>query len=215
MIITKQKDFDELLGMMDGQDSVFIVGCGECATTCRTGGEKEVAEMSAKLTEKGKTVTGTTVINAPCLELDTRRVLRQNKDAVDKTDAILVLACGAGVQAVAEAVDCSVYPGCDSLFLGNVFRHQHFYEKCSTCGECVIGSYGGICPVTRCSKSLLNGPCGGSVKGMCEVDNKKECVWIAIYDRMKKSNTIDRLSKILPAKKHSAGTIPGRVINGA
>ena len=134
MIITKQKDFDELLGMMDGQDSVFIVGCGECATTCRTGGEKEVAEMSSKLTEKRKTVTGTAVINAPCLELDTRRVLRQNKVAVDKTEAILVLACGAGVQAVAEAVNCSVYPGCDSLFLGNVFRHQHFYEKCSTCG---------------------------------------------------------------------------------
>ncbi|HAP67169.1 MAG TPA: 5,10-methylenetetrahydrofolate reductase, partial [Nitrospinae bacterium] len=102
-----------------------------------------------------------------------------------------------------------------SLFLGNVFRHQHFYEKCSTCGECVIGNYGGICPVTRCSKSLLNGPCGGSIKGMCEVDNKKECVWISIYDRMKKSNTIDRLSKVLPAKRHSAGTIPGRVINGA
>ncbi|MBI4378403.1 MAG: methylenetetrahydrofolate reductase C-terminal domain-containing protein [Nitrospinae bacterium] len=214
MIITKQKNFDDLLKMMDGQSSVFIVGCGECATTCRTGGEKEVAEMSLKLTEKGKTITGSVVINAPCLELDTRRVLRQNKDAIEKTEGILVLACGAGIQSVAEAVSCKVYPGCDSLFLGNVFRHQHFYEKCSTCGDCVVENYGGICPVTRCPKSLLNGPCGGSIQGKCEVDSEKECIWIMIYDKMKKSNTLNKLKKVFPVKRHGAGTSPGVVING-
>ncbi len=213
MIITKQKSLDEILGMMEGKKSVFIVGCGECATTCGTGGEKEAVEMTSKLSEAGKVITGSVIITAPCLELDTRRVLRLNKDAIEKTEAILVIACGAGTQSVAEAVNCSAYPGCDSLFLGNVFRHQHFYEKCSTCGECVIGYYGGICPVTRCSKSLLNGPCGGSMRGKCEVDNKKDCVWIVIYERMKKTNSLDNLSKVFPAKNHSAGTSPGVVIN--
>ena len=186
MITTESKPFEEVLNMLAGVDSVFIVGCGECATECQTGGEHEVAEIAEKLQEAGKTVTGTVVPEAPCQILDTARLLRQQKDEVAAANAILVLACGAGVQAVAEKSDKSVLPALNSLFLGDTLRHGQTYEWCSMCSECVLDKYGAICPVTRCPKGQLNGPCGGADEGKCEVDPERECVWTLIYERMEK-----------------------------
>ena len=186
MIITESKPFEEVLEMLKDADSVFIVGCGECATECQTGGEYEVGEMTKALQEAGKTVTGSVVPDATCEILDVARLLRKQKDEVEAADAILVLACGAGIQAVAEKSDKLVLPGCNSLFLGDTMRHGQMFEWCSMCGACVLDKYAGICPVTRCPKGQLNGPCGGADEGKCEVDPERECVWTLIYERLEK-----------------------------
>ena len=186
MIITESKPWDEVVQMLEGLDSIFIVGCGECATECQTGGEYEVEQMTKDLQEAGKIVTGTVVPDATCEILDVARLLRKQKDEVAAADAILVFACGAGIQAVAEKSDKSVLPGLNSLFLGDTLRHGQMYEWCSMCGACVLDKYAGICPVTRCPKGQLNGPCGGADEGMCEVDTERECVWTLIYERLEK-----------------------------
>ena len=211
MIITKQKTFESILNFIADEDSVFILGCGDCATLCQTGGENEVKEMRDKLEKKGKMVTGSAIVNAPCHELDTARVFRQNKGPISESDGILVLACGAGVQAAREATEKNVHSGCDSLFIGNSKRHMHFYEKCSTCGDCILDEFGGICPITRCPKSLLNGPCCGSVNGKCEVNPSIECIWIKIYDRLKLEGRLSTLDKIHSPKNHHVSIPPGQI----
>ncbi len=187
MIITEQKPFEEILEMLVGFDSVFIVGCGECATECQTGGEYEVNEMSQRLTDVGKTITGTLVPDVTCQVLDAARVLRKNREAVNEADAIIVFACGAGAQAVAESVDKPVVSGVNTLFLGDTIRHGQFYEWCSACGDCVLADFAGICPITRCPKGQMHGPCGGTTDdGKCEVNPDNDCVWVLIQERMEK-----------------------------
>ncbi|MBU0607547.1 MAG: methylenetetrahydrofolate reductase C-terminal domain-containing protein [Armatimonadetes bacterium] len=184
MTATEQKTREEILALVKEDDSIFIVGCGDCATLCQTGGEVEVEEMTQFLQENGKTVTGSIIPDSGCQVLDVGRLLRQNKEAVQAADALLVLSCGAGVQAAVENVkDKPVYPGCNSLFLADTTRLGNLHEWCSMCGECVIADYGGICPVTRCPKGQLNGPCGGTDQGKCEVDPEQDCVWTLIYKR--------------------------------
>ncbi len=211
MIITRQKSFEEILKYLEGEDRIYILGCGECSTQCHTGGEEDIKDMKERLEGVGKEVIATTLIQAPCQELDTERILRKNKEFVASSDGILVLACGAGVQAVSEAVDRPVHPGCNSMFLGNIRRHMHFYEKCSMCGECVLNDFGGICPVTRCPKGLLNGPCGGVVNGKCEVASEKACVWVQIYERMEKGINVDGLMRIYPPKNYGVYIRPGKI----
>ncbi len=185
MIISESKSFEEVLDMLADLDSVFVVGCGECATECQTGGEYEVNEMGKMLTEAGKTVTGSLVPDVTCQVLDTGRLLRKSKEAVSRADVILVIACGGGAQAVAASVDKPVVSGVDTLFLGDTVRHGQFYEWCSACGSCVLHEYGGICPVTRCPKGQVHGPCGGTTdEGKCEVNSENDCVWVLIWERL-------------------------------
>ncbi len=187
MIATKAKDFDELLKSLAEAQRIYIVGCGDCATVLQTGGEYEVAEMKKRLEEAGKTVTGTVVPDVTCQVLDIKRLLRGDKEAIESADVILVMACGCGIQAVAEALDNKpVAAALDTIFAADKFRAGEFYEWCSCCGECIVDEYGGVCPVTRCPKGQLNGPCGGADKGKCEVDPEKDCVWTLIYKRMEK-----------------------------
>ncbi|MEE8483801.1 MAG: methylenetetrahydrofolate reductase C-terminal domain-containing protein [Nitrospinota bacterium] len=214
MIITKQKDFEDIVEAAKLYKSLFLVGCGDCATLCRTGGEDELKAMAGVLGKSGITVSGMAVVHATCHELDTQRVLRMHKDEVDKSDAFLVLTCGAGVQAVGDYTDKTDKPaisGCDSLFIGNSKRQMHFYEKCSACGDCVLNSTGGICPVTRCPKGLLNGPCGGAVRGKCEVNEEEDCIWITIFERMSKLGRLDDLMEIARPKKYSSNPSPGKI----
>ncbi|MFV1951987.1 MAG: methylenetetrahydrofolate reductase C-terminal domain-containing protein [Nitrospinota bacterium] len=211
MIVTKQKPFEEILRYTEGEKCIYIIGCGECSAQCHTGGEEDIKDMKERLEGAGKEVVATTLIQAPCQELDTERILRKNKELVTSSEGILVLACGAGVQAVSEAVDRPVHSGCNSMFLGNIRRRMHFYEKCSMCGECVLNDYGGICPVTRCPKGLLNGPCGGIINGKCEVDSEKVCVWGLIYERMEEGIKADGLMRIYPPKNHGVCVRPGKI----
>lgn len=210
MIITRQKELKDILKALEGERKIFLIGCGECSTTCKTGGEDDVKRVKAALEQAGKTVTGYCIPDAPCVAAKVKLELAKSRKLIESSDAILVLSCGLGIQSVKEnlRVDKPVHVGCDSLFMGAVDGSGAFTEKCSACGECIIESTGLICPVTRCPKSLLNGPCGGQDKGKCEVDKDKDCVWVLIYNELKKQGKLGLLKKTKPPKDHSKSAKP-------
>ncbi len=214
MIITKQKSPQDILKALKDKTRIFVIGCGDCAATCKTGGEEEVAAMAGFLKEKGKTVTGTATPDVTCAAAQAKIAFAKNKEALKNSDAILVLACGSGIQCVREndRLNLDVLPGCDSLFAALIDKDNNFQEVCSCCGECVLDLTGGICPVTRCSKGLLNGPCGGQNKGKCEADKNRDCAWVLIYKRMKEKGALERLKKRLPPKDHKIATKPLSVV---
>ncbi len=209
MIIQKQKPFEDILEALQDDKSIFIVGCSECATTCKTGGEEEVAAMKAKLEAQGKTVTGTAVFDTACLAGEVRKRGEEFEEALAAADSALILACGNGAQTVGDHLDIRVHPGCDSLFIGEVVHLGKYQEKCSACGECILEYTEGICPVTRCAKGLLNGPCGGYTKdGKCEVDPDRDCAWVLIYNRLKERGRLDKLRALRDPKPFSLASTP-------
>ncbi|MBU1147136.1 MAG: methylenetetrahydrofolate reductase C-terminal domain-containing protein [Candidatus Omnitrophica bacterium] len=233
MIVSQKKPFEEILKALDSKNKVFLVGCGDCATTCKTGGEKEILEMKKLLEEEGKTITGWAIPDSPCIASQVKMVFAKNKKAIDETDAFLVLSCGLGVQSVLDNDTSRLRPsasprgeraeadrqkrlvctGCDTLF-GSVVDKTGvgFFERCAMCGECVLNITGGICPVTRCAKGLLNGPCGGSDKGKCEIDKDQDCAWILIYNRLKELGSLENMKKRRPAKDYSKTTKPRKLL---
>lgn len=212
MIITKQKDKKEILECIKKYNSFFLIGCSECASLCGTGNQEALDEMEDHLKNQGKTVTGKIVPKTGCQTLGTKIELKKDKEACDAADAIMVMSCGAGAQSATEIFpDKPVYSANDSLFLGNMTRFQMFDERCSLCGECIIGKTAGICPVTTCPKGLLNGPCGGMSDGNCEVSPDIPCAWVRIYERQKRLNNLDEIKETLEAKNWSAGKKPGRL----
>ena len=203
MIITKLKSIEEILKLLGNKESIFIIGCGACASACFTGGENECNELKKKLEEVGKRVTGYTVIDETCHIPLVKKELRKHNDKLEKTDSFIVLACGAGTQAVSSSfINKPVYPGVDTCFLGTIERVGNFTEYCSMCGECIIGDTAGICPVTRCGKGLLNGPCGGVINGKCEINIDNDCVWVLIYNRLKAMGELNRFKNIHNPKNH-------------
>lgn len=213
MIITKKKEFGKVLDSLKGKKSVYIFGCDSCAEQCKTGGQQEISEMKALLEENGIKVLGSSLPAETCYRQLILKAYRDDKEAAG-AEAVLVLACGAGVRTVADAADETqpVYPGLDSFFLATVERYGRFFEGCSLCGECVLSETGGICPHTECPKGLLNGPCGGVANGMCEVYMENECAWVRIYKRLKVQGRADLLRKTAAPKDHSVGTRPRNVL---
>lgn len=213
MIITKQKEFSQILKYLEKENKIFLIGCGECSTTCKTGGEEDIKKIRAALEKEGKTVTGYSVPEAPCIASKVKLEFAKNRKLIESSDAILVLACGLGAQSVKEnlRVEKTVHIGCDTLFMGAIDASGVFLEKCSACGDCVLELTAMICPVTRCPKSLLNGPCGGQDKGKCEVDKNRDCAWISIYNELKKQNKLNLLKEIKPPKDHSRSTRPRQI----
>ena len=201
MIATKKREFNELMENIKNYKSVFLLGCSECAALCGTGGEPEVKAMKVALESEGKEVTGTFVAKSGCQVLGTKVELKPFKDAIDKADCIIVMSCGAGTQTAVELYENKpVLPANDSLFLANMTRLQVFDERCSLCGKCILDKTGGICPVTRCAKGLLNGPCGGSQDGLCEVSKDTPCVWQQIYSRLIRLNQLHLLKEMSQPK---------------
>ena len=213
MIITKQKPFKDILKALKDDKKIFLIGCSLCATTCKTGGENELKDAEEKLKKEGKTVTGKAVLDPTCNLLEVKRLYRKHKDAIDSADAIVSFACGGGTQAVVDVIDKKeVFPGTDTLFQGEIsevsLKSGRFDQKCSLCGDCVLVETGGICPVTRCPKGLINGPCGGIKNGKCEVDPELECVWLLIYDRLKELGREEGMKKARSPKDHSKSKKP-------
>ena len=197
--ITEQKPSEEVMQYLDKCDSIYLIGCGTCATICHTGGKSEVLEMKDKLEADGKKVTGWMVIPTACDEL-TREALLQNAKDIEAADAILVMSCAFGVQTVSLYTNKPVYPALNTLFIGKEERPGYFTEVCMQCGGCVLARTAGICPLVRCAKSLLNGPCGGSVGGKCEISPDIPCAWQTIYDRLAAMGRLDELEEIEPDK---------------
>jgi len=210
MIITKQKEFSDILKVLEGQSKIFLVGCGECSTTCKTGGEEELKQIREALEASGKTVTGSCIPSAPCVSAKVKLELVKSRKLIEASDAIVVLACGLGVQSVKESLrlERPIHVGCDTLFMGAVDSAGTFNERCSACGECILELTGLIRPVTRCPKSLLNGPCGGQDKGKCEVEKDKDCAWILIYNELKKQNKLNLFRQVRKPKDFSRSTKP-------
>ena len=212
MIITKQKDFQDLLKLID-KGPVFIIGCSECATVCKTGGEEEVLKMKDKLNKNKIKTTGWVILDPACHLLNDKRLLRSHKKEISNSKKILVLACGNGVQTVSEIIDdIEIVPGTDTIFLGEIKRLNEFEKRCDMCGDCFLDIFVGVCPITRCPKSMLNGPCGGSINGKCEIDPELDCIWDIIYKRLKKRGELDRLKKIEEPKNWSKSTVSRRII---
>jgi len=213
MIITEQKPLADVLNMLTGHRSVFVIGCGVCAATWRTGGEPEVQTLAGQLRAAGQQCSGWVVTQEACCDARlTRRVLRQSEVALSVSDAIVVMACGAGAQTVAALVELPVYPGLNTLALAQVQSLNLAFERCRLCGDCILAETGGICPVARCPKGLMNGPCGGYQDGKCEVDRTQDCAWVAIYDRLQQLQQAERFAAIREPKDWSRMRSP-RVID--
>ena len=200
--ITEQKPFEEIMQSLDKAKKVYLIGCGTCATICHTGGKSEVLDMKEKLEAAGKKVTGWMVVPTACDEL-TKYALEEQDGEVNKADAILALTCAFGVQTMAMFTDKPVYPALNTLFVGKEEAPGQFIEVCMQCGNCVLATTAGICPLVRCAKSLLNGPCGGSVEGKCEVSPDIPCAWQLIYDRLEALGQLDALEEIVPLRDWS------------
>jgi ferredoxin len=210
MIITKQKELQEILKYLGDEKRVFLIGCGECSTTCKTGGEEDVKKMKEFLEGSGRAVTGYAIPQAPCIAAKVKLELIKHRRAIEEADSVVVLACGLGIQSVKENLrtEKPIHVGCDTLFMGAIDKDNVFLERCSACGECILELTGLICPITRCSKSLLNGPCGGQNKGKCEVDKERDCAWVLIYNELKKQGKLHLLKEKRPAKDHSKAGKP-------
>ncbi len=206
MIITKKKPIEDVLAMLGDVKKVALVGCANCAAACQTGGEKEVVEMKALLEEKGYEVVATVVPDECC-----HKMLVKKETKVIKTsgaEAVIGMACGDGVQTVADNLLLPIYPANDTLYLGQVERVGIFHEYCKMCGDCVLGQTGGVCPVTKCAKSLVNGPCGGQKNGKCEVNPENDCAWIQIYNRMVAIGQEDKFFQTRKTKGHAENAYP-------
>jgi ferredoxin len=205
MIVASPKSITELKNIIAEHRKVLFVGCGTCVTVCLAGGEREVSissyavRMARKLDRNPVEITQIT-IERQC----ENEFIKELAEAASKVEAILSFGCGAGVQAIAERFpDKPVYAGLNTQFLGVLEEQAIWTEKCMGCGDCMLAKFGGICPVTRCAKRLLNGPCGGSLESRCEVDPDKPCAWQLIYTRLKNIGQLERLEDIIPPKDWS------------
>jgi ferredoxin len=214
MIITEQKKIAEIIESLQGLNKIFLVGCGECATTAKTGGEEQLRQMKQELEKAGKAVLGSCIPSAPCVAAQIKTELAKNMKALRQAEAVLVLACGLGAQSVKDndRLGLVVLPGCNTLFGAVMDKEGNFLEKCSLCGECVLGVTAGICPITLCAKGLLNGPCGGMNKGKCEVDQDQDCAWVLIYQELEKKKKLDTLKKIQGPKDFKKSNKPHKLI---
>ncbi len=195
MIVAELKHFEEIKNMLRDYKKVMVLGCGTCVTVCMSGGERQVELLASALRmagkiEKNEIIVGEKTILRQC----DPEFIDQIKEEASEHDVILSMACGAGVQGVAERLaEIRVLPAMNTTFIGVSDGQGTWVEVCAACGDCILDRTGGICPVTRCAKSLINGPCGGSKGGLCEVSKNNPCVWQQIYARLGKLNLISLL----------------------
>lgn len=213
MIVGKQKPLDEIREMTAAYKRVLVLGCGTCVTVCFAGGEKEVGILASALRIAERMEGKDKVINEHTVKRQCEwEFLDEINDRVKEVDAILSLGCGVGVQAISERFpEIPVLPGLDTLFMGMSQEEGIWMEKCSGCGHCILDKTGGICPVTRCVKGLLNGPCGGTKNGKCEVDPENDCAWTLIYQQLEKRGSLDLMRQYLPPRNFQVVPRPGKV----
>jgi ferredoxin len=211
VIVGDLKPIEEIQRSIAGCRRVLILGCRGCVTVCSTGGEKEVAVLASQLRIAAQARGEEREINEATVERQCDfEYVEPLLPQIEEVDVVLSLACGAGVQHVAEAAaslkrPVQVVPGINTTFLGAALEQGVWAERCQGCGDCVLEITGGICPIARCSKSLLNGPCGGSSGGKCEIDPEVDCGWQLIYDRLSALGKLENLNRVLPARDWSTG----------
>lgn len=217
MIVAERKPFEEIKERVKDCKKLLILGCGTCVSVCHAGGEKEVGLLATELRMAnkldGKEVEiGEATIERQCDQEYIEPIVEKAKDY----DAVLSMACGAGVQFVAEMLESMlVIPALNTRFIGVAAEEGIFAEKCRACGNCLLADYGGICPITMCAKSLVNGPCGGYKDGKCETSSERDCAWIMIYERLVKQNRLDKMREIPAFKDYSTQSHPARQVSEA
>lgn len=205
MIVAEKKPIEEIIDMVKDHEKLLVVGCNECVTVCEAGGKKEVGVLASALRmyfmNQGKKVD----IDEITLERQCdHEYLEELRARMDQYDAVISLACGVGVQFMAETYfHTPVYPGVNTCFMGVTEERGVWSERCQGCGQCILGRTAGICPISRCAKRLLNGPCGGSAKGKCEISKDLDCAWQLIVDRLTALNRLDDYETLAPIKDWS------------
>jgi ferredoxin len=211
MIVADRKPIEEIIKEIENYNRVLILGCNECVTVCEAGGKKEVGILASALRmyflNQGKEMK----IDEVTLERQCdHEYLEEIRDRIDNYDAVVSLACGVGVQFMAEKyLTLPVYPGVNTCFLGVTEKRGLWTERCQACGKCILAKTAGICPVSRCAKRLFNGPCGGSTKGKCEISKEVDCAWQLIVDRLKALGRIDEYENVMPLKDWSTDRAGG------
>jgi ferredoxin len=200
MIVAQRKPLEEILGYVGNARRIAVAGCGTCVAVCWAGGEKEVELLATELRMALDLKEDTQV---ECIETTVQRqcdpeFIEPLAEDFAGADLVISMACGAGVQFVARRFpEMVVVPALDTTCIGVTVEPGYWTEYCQACGQCVLSRTGGICPVTRCSKGILNGPCGGSVDGQCEINPEVECAWQLIYDRLKGQGRLDLLDEVV------------------
>jgi ferredoxin len=211
MITAERKPLDELIEYTKPFKRILLLGCNECVTVCSAGGRKEVGLLASGL-QMALLKGGSNIeIKQHTLERQCDpEYVEELVSMVDSVDAVLSMACGCGVQQLAMRFkNLPVFPALNTKFMGASERQGVWAERCQGCGDCVLGITGGICPIARCAKQLMNGPCGGSTGGNCEISEDTDCVWQLIWDRLKSLGQEDRYVKIMPAKDWRPGGAGG------
>jgi ferredoxin len=203
MFLSSDEPLDEILEFLQPYNKLLLVGCNACVAVCHAGGEKEVGILGSALRAARKKSGQKLEVLEDC---STRQCEPEFVDELrgkaENVEAVLSIACGVGVQTVTKRFpDIPVYPGVNTTFMGETEELGVWVERCQACGNCVLHMTGGLCPVARCAKQLLNGPCGGSQEGNCEIKRDVPCVWQQIYDRLKAIGQLDRMEQFVPAKK--------------
>ncbi len=211
MIIADKKPIEEIIEQVTPFENILILGCNECVTVCEAGGKKEVEILASALRiyflNQGRNVT----IDEETIERQCdHEYLEVLRGRIGRYQAVVSLACGVGVQFMAETYKTlEIFPGVNTCFLGATESRGVWVERCQACGACILASTGGICPVARCAKRVMNGPCGGTTKGKCEIDKELDCVWQLIIDRLKNLGRLNEYEKVAPIKDWSSDRAGG------
>ncbi len=212
MIVADRKPLDEILNSIKDYKKIMLMGCGGCVTVCFSGGAKAVELMASQL-KMAKKKQGKNIEIIECTperQCEYEFIDALKKD-VNSVEVVLSTACGVGVQAMAVRYpDTITIPALNTKFMGYPVEHGFWEERCAGCGDCVLEWTGGYCPIARCAKKLLDGPCGGSQDGKCEVNENIDCVWQLIYDRLKGLNKLDNLTIVREAKDWRTSTNAGQ-----
>ncbi len=217
MIVAERKPFAEIAQAVAGYRRVLVVGCGTCVAVCLAGGEKEAGILAAQLDLAGQLAGRQQRFATACVERQCDREFLSELDAAAREhDALLSLACGAGVQFLAERhPTLPVLAGLNTTFIGVNQDVGRWDERCRACTDCLLSLTGGVCPVTMCPKGMVNGPCGGAVEGRCETDPERDCAWTVIHARLSDSDRLANLEVLVPPRDHSRANLPGRQAHAA
>lgn len=216
MIVAEQKPLEEIVRMLKPYENVLILGCGTCMTVCNAGGENEVSFLHNALRlaqTKGGNEQHTYYEHTLKRQCDPE-FLELLPTSVNSIDAVLSLGCGIGVQAVAEKlIDMPVLPGVNTSFMGMTKESGIWDERCAACGDCRLEDTGGICPITRCTKGILNGPCAGVKNGKCEANSEMDCAWVQIYERLERLQQLEKIRRYYPLRNFRAIPRPKRIMS--
>lgn len=199
MVIGDRKPFEEIMKMIEGHKKIMVLGCGGCVTVCLTGGHDEVRVLSSQIRmAREKEGNPIEIVEKTIERQCDPEYLDMAASEAEDVEAILSMACGAGVNFMADKYQTKpIYPALNTTFVGGSLKEGYYVERCQTCGECKLFYTGGICPIARCSKSLLNGPCGGATDGKCEIDPEIDCAWQLIINRLENLDLMERYEDIL------------------